>query len=343
MSCYIIGAGAALPERVVANAELAPLLGVSADWIESGSGIRERRWVTAERSTSDLAVAAVGDALRHSGVSAEKVDYLIGCTLSPDYQVPGIAPLVQRKLAGCRPVPAVDLRVGCAGILYSLQLARGLIASGGARTVVCFGAEAQSKGLDLSPRSAELSMLFGDGAGALIVSGNANPNRDRFDLRVEDLLLASDGNFAEDLMVRAPGTGNGARWFSSEQLIAGLHYGSMNGRNVILHAVRKLAEVAVEITERNGLGLDEIELVIPHQANGNLLSALSRKLSISQDRIISNVGRFGNTGGASAFIALWQAYREERLRPGAAVLIVAFAAGFTWGAALCRATTDCSS
>ncbi len=343
MSCYIIGAGAALPERVVANAELAPLLGVTADWIESGSGIRERRWVTAEQSTSDLAVAAVHDALSRAGMRAEKIDYLIGCTLSPDYQVPGVAPLVQRKLAGCRPIPAVDLRVGCAAILYSLQLARGLIESGSAGTVACFGAEAQSKGLDLSPHSAELSMLFGDGAGALIVSGDANQNRDWFDLRVEDVLLASDGDFAEDLIVRSPGTGNGARWLSSEQLVAGLHYGFMNGRNVILHAVRKLAEAAVEITERNGLGLDEIDLVIPHQANANLLSALSRKLSLSRERIISNVDRFGNTGGASAFIALWQAYREERLQPGAAVLIVAFAAGFTWGAALCRVTTDRSS
>ena len=348
MSCHIIGAGASMPERVVANDELAPLLGVTAGWIESGSGIRERRWVAAEQSTSDLAVAAVGNALSSAFVRAEMVDYLIGCTMSPDYQVPGIAPLVQRKLTGCRTVPAVDLRVGCAAILYSLQLARGLIESGAARTVVCFGAEAHSKGLDLSPRSAELSMLFGDGAGALIVSSGSRPNREtppsresgRLSLRVEDVLVAADGDFAEDLIVRAPGTGNGASWISSEQLNAGLQYGSMNGRSVILHAVRKLAEAAVEITERNGLGLDEIDLVIPHQANGNLLSTLSRKLSISRERIISNVDRFGNTGGASAFIALWQAYQQERLRPGAAVLILAFGAGFTWGAALCRVTTE---
>ena len=340
MSCYIIGAGAALPERVVANAELSPLLGVTSDWIESNSGIRERRWVRAEESTSDLAVAALQDALSCSCVGSEMIDYLIGCTLSPDYQVPGIAPLVQRKLAGCRPVPAVDLRVGCAAILYSLQLARGLIASDEAGTVACFGAEAQSKGLDLAPRSAELSMLFGDGAGALIVSGDTHASCGRFGLSVEDVLLASDGSFAEDLIVRAPGTANGARWFDSGQLFEGLHFGSMNGRNVILHAVRKLAEAALEITERNGLGLDEIDLVIPHQANGNLLAALSRKLSFSPERVISNVGRFGNTGGASAFIALWQAFQEKRLRPGAAVLIVAFGAGFTWGAALCRVTAN---
>ena len=344
MSCYIIGAGAALPERVVANTEIGALLGVSGDWIESNSGIRERRWVAPEQSTSDLAAAAVRDALSCAGVSAEDLDYLIGCTLSPDFQVPGIGPLVQRKLAGCRKIPAVDLRVGCAAILYSLQLGRGLIASGGARTVACFGAEAQSKGLDLSLRSAELSMLFGDGAGALILSGDEDPNREsqkaresgRFSLSVEDILLASDGDFAEDLIVRAPGTANGAQWISAGQLADGSHYGSMNGRNVILHAVRKLAEAAIEITERNGLGFDAIDLLIPHQANGNLLSALSRKLSIPRERIISNVERFGNTGGASAFIALWQAYREERLRPGAVVLIAAFGAGFTWGTALCR-------
>ena len=286
MSCYIIGAGAALPERIVANAEIGSLLGVTADWIESNSGIRERRWAAPEQATSDLAVAAVNDALRCAGVSAENVDYLIGCTMSPDYQVPGIAPLVQHKLKGCRPIPAVDLRVGCTAILYSLDLARSLIASGGAGTAVCFGAEAQSKGLDLSPRSAELSMLFGDGAGALIVSGKPGAKRESqeeredagFNLRIEDVLIASDGAFAEDLIGRAPGTGNGAQWFSSEQSAGALHYGSMNGRSVILHAVRKIAEAAVEITERNRLGLDEIDLVIPHQANGNLLSALSRKL-----------------------------------------------------------------
>jgi 3-oxoacyl-[acyl-carrier-protein] synthase-3 len=247
---------------------------------------------------------------------------------------------VQRKLAGCRPVPAVDLRVGCAAILYSVQLAQGLIASGQAETVACFGAEAQSKGLDLSPSSAELSMLFGDGAGAVIVGGDLNSNRDRFALRIEDILLATDGHFAGDLIVRAPGTGNGARWLTSGQLVAGLHYGSMNGRSVILHAVRKLADAAAEITRRNGLALDDIDLVVPHQANGNLLLALSRKLSLPGERIISNVDRFGNTGGASAFIALCQAYKEERLRLGAAVLILAFGAGFTWGAMLCRVTGD---
>lgn len=338
VGCFITGAGAFLPSRVVTNAELAPLLGVTSEWIEVNSGIRERRWVAAGQSTSDLAVAAVRDALHDASLSSDQVDYLIGCTLSPDYQVPGIAALVQRKLNGCRQIPALDIRAGCAGILYSLQLARGLIESGAAGNVVCFGAEAQSKGLDLNPRSAELSMLFGDGGGAIVVSGKQDsPSASQGPrLRIEDMLIESDGSFAEDLIVREPGTGNGARWLDSEHIAAGLQYGSMQGRSVILQAVRKLADAAIRITERNSLSLGEIDVVIPHQANANLLRALAKKLSISEERIVTNVERFGNTSGASAFLAFWQAKRERRFRADSNVLILAFGAGFTWGAALCR-------
>lgn len=336
--CYVVGAGAALPNRVVTNAELAPLLGVSSDWIEANSGIRERRWVEASQSTSDLAVEAVRDALDDASLESDQVDYLIGATLSPDYQVPGIAALVQGKLTGCRPVPALDIRVGCAGILYSLQLARGLIESHAARHVVCFGAEAQSKGLDVNPRSAELSMLFGDGAGAIVISGKQKPEAKSQDygLRIEDILIETDGRFSEDLIVRAPGTANGARWIDAAQLAAGLQYGSMQGRIVILQAVRKLSDAAIRITERNRVPLDQIDVVIPHQANANLLRALAKKLSISGERVITNVDRFGNTSGASAFLAFWQAKRERRFHTGSYVLILAFGAGFTWGAALCR-------
>ena len=338
MSCYLTGFGIALPSRVVTNLELAPMLAVAPDWIEASSGIRERRWVEDDQATSDLAVAAVGRALKDAGVKAGEVDYLIGCTLSPDYQVPGIAPLVQRKLEGCRNVPAVDLRAGCAAILYRLQLARGLIESRTASAIVCFGAEAQSKGLDLNARSAELTMLFGDGAGAIVVSrepGVMSSSRE-CSLRLEDVLIETDGTFAEDLMVRAPGTANGARWFDEEQYGRGLHYGSMQGRNVILHAVRKLEQAANHILERNRVSLDQIEVVIPHQANANLLRALAKKLSISEERIVTNIARYGNTSGASAFIALCEAHKEQRFRAGSYALILAFGAGFTWGAALCR-------
>jgi 3-oxoacyl-[acyl-carrier-protein] synthase-3 len=334
MSCYIIGCGAALPERIVTNAELAPQLGVTPEWIAAKSGIRERRWVQAEQSASDLAAMAVRHALADANITAAEIDYLIGGTLSPDYQTPGIAPLVQRKVAGCGQVPAVDLRVGCATILYSLQIARALIASHTAETIVCFGAEAQSKGLDLNERSAELSMLFGDGAGAMVVSCRSSCAHNDFALSIDDVLIATDGNFAEDLGVRAPGTGNGARWFEARHVEENLHHAAMNGRSVILHAVRKLAEAATEIMRRNEITPDQIDVMIPHQANANLLRSLSAQLQLPENRIVSNVARYGNTSGASAFIALNQARREGRLRAGAKVLFLAFGAGFTWGAAL---------
>ncbi len=335
MKSYITGYGSALPRRVVTNAELAPMLGVDPGWIEAGSGIRERRWVEADQSCSDLAATAVSEALKDARVSADCVDYLIGCTLSPDYQVPGIAPLVQRRLDGFGQIPAIDLRAGCAGILYSLQMARGLIESRAANRVVCFGAEAQSKGLDLRPQSAELSMLFGDGAGALVVSREAQTAAHYFTLSIDDVLILTDGNFAEDLVVKAPGTANGARWFDPAQATSDLYRPSMNGRNVILHAVRKLAEAAAQIIARNEISMDQIDLIVPHQANANLLRSLGKKLNFSEDRIVVNVDRFGNTSGASAFLALWQASRERKLRPGNRVLLLAFGAGFTWGAAIC--------
>jgi 3-oxoacyl-[acyl-carrier-protein] synthase III len=337
MSSYITGCGAALPARVVTNDDLAPLLGITPDWIWTNSGIRERRWVEDTQSTSDLAAAAVQDALRNCGLTAESVDYLIGCTLSPDYQVPGIAPVVQSKLSGIRGIPAVDLRVGCAAILYSLQLARGLTESGAAKTVVCVGAEAQSKGLCIKPEYAELSMLFGDGAGALVVTNASHPCGDNgFSLRIHDVMIATDGRFVGDLIVRAPGTANGKNWLDQNQIESNLHLGSMNGRTVILQAVRKLAEVAGDITNRCGIALDQVDLVIPHQANANLIRQLSKQLSLPYERIVTNVEVFGNTSGASAFLALWNAYKEERLRPGSWVLFLAFGAGFTWGATLCR-------
>lgn len=335
MSCFITGCGAALPCRVVTNAEIAPLLGVAPEWIETNSGIRERRWVAAQESSSDLAAEAARRAIEDARVSVDAIDYLIGCTLSPDYQVPGIAPIVQRKIEA-RNIPALDIRVGCAGVLYSLQLARALIESNAAKTILCFGAEAQSKGLELNRECAELSMLFGDGAGAIVVRSESALNRSEMALEVEDILINTDGSFAEDLIVRAPGTANGARWLDPKHIDSGLHRGAMNGRSVILHAVRKLSDASVEVMERNNVSIEQIDLIIPHQANANLLGQLAKKLSVTEEQIVTNVDRFGNTSGASAFLALWQARSERRLKSGAQVLIVAFGAGFTWGAALGR-------
>ncbi|MFN0121880.1 MAG: 3-oxoacyl-ACP synthase III family protein, partial [Blastocatellia bacterium] len=251
---------------------------------------------------------------------------LIGGTISPDYQVPGIGPLIQRKLTGCRQIPAIDLRSGCTVILQSLQLARALLLAGLARHVVCFGAEAQSRGLDLHRRSAELSMLFGDGAGALVISRDLPENASGV-IRLDDVLIETDGSFAEDLCVR------GAAWESDETTLLPF----MNGRAVILHAVRKMCDAAGLVMRRNEITPEQIALVVPHQANANLLRALGTQMGMPADRIVSTVAQTGNTSGASAFIALAEAKRTGRLQalaPGDHVLLPAFGAGFSWGAAL---------
>jgi 3-oxoacyl-[acyl-carrier-protein] synthase-3 len=328
MTCYLTGFGAALPEREITNAELAPQLGVTPEWIETNSGIRTRRWATADESASSLATAAVHAALHDAHLEGAQLDYLISATLSPDYQVPGMAPLVQRNLTNCRLIPALDIRTGCTAILYSLQLAEGLLKAGAAQHVACVAAEAQSKGLDIHPRSADLSMLFGDGAGALIAA--TQPHAPRPALRLHDVLIATDGAFAEDLIVRAPGTANGAHW-SGDKTSA---RPAMNGRTVILQALRKLDTAAREITQRNGLTLEQLDVIVPHQANLNLLRTLAQRLALPLERFVINVDRYGNTSGASAFLALHQAYAEKRFRADSYVLILAFGAGFTWGAAL---------
>lgn len=332
MDCYITAYGAALPQRIMTNEELAQLLSVTPEWIETNSGIRTRHWANADESCSDFGAAALREALTQGDYQNEAIDYLIAATLSPDYQVPGIAPLIQRKIAGLREIPALDIRSGCSAILYSLQMARALILSGSAHNVACVGSEAQSKGLNLSKEAAELSMLFGDGAGAIIVSDQPNKNA----LQILDIYIASDGQFAEDLTVRAPGTANGKHWFTEAQYLQGLHYGSMNGRKVILQAVRKLSTAANTILTRNQLSSSDIDLIVPHQANLNLLRQVAKQLAVPEEKVVINLDRYGNTSGASAFLALHQASQTERLHSGKYILILAFGAGFTWGSALCK-------
>ncbi len=314
MSCFLTGFGAALPARVVTNAEIASRLGVHPEWIERSSGIRERRWVEPGATASDLASRAVADALADAGRSGESVDYLVGTTQSPDYAIPGIAPLVQRSIPGIGPVPALDIRGGCVGAIQALDIARSLLASGGDRTAVAFGAEAQSPLLDMTAAAAEISMLFGDGAGAFVAESSPGP---RGGVEVLDVLLGSDGQFAEELCLR---TGRP----------------EMNGRTVILHAVRRMTETAETICRRNAVAIDELDVVIAHQANANLLRCLGTRLGVDAARVVYNVDRLGNTGGASIFLTLNQAWREGRFVSDRFALVLGFGAGFLWGGALLR-------
>ena len=328
---YIVGSGAYVPQRIVTNEELAVLLDLPSERIFRSCGIRERRWVDGEK-TSSLAAEALRAACEDASIDVAAIDYLLFGTMTPDRFIPGSAPHVQLQF-GLREIPCLDIRAACCNMLYALQLANALITSGTARCVAICLAEVQSPFLDLSPAAATLSMLFGDGASALIVS--AEPRA--LALQILDVHLATDGSYVDDLGIRCPGTefGNSRTHSSCEH--PDDYAPRMNGQSVILQASRRMVSMSRELLARNGLGVNEIRWVVPHQANANLLSQVARGLDLSAGcEVVSVVEDFGNTSSASMGIALDAVRRSNKIKPGDYLLLPAFAAGFTWGAGLCR-------
>jgi 3-oxoacyl-[acyl-carrier-protein] synthase-3 len=334
VEAFINGSGACVPERVVANEEIAPQLGLTPEQIFKSSGIRRRRWAAPEQTTSSLGAAALNLALQDAGLAPGDVDYLLFGTMTPDRFIPGSATAVQRA-AGLGEIPCLDIRGTCCNALYGVQLAAALVASGAARNVAVCLAEIQSPWLDLSPASGAISMLFGDGASALVVSGEGG----RGSLKVLDVLLAADGGFVDDLGVRCPGTEFRAAYDRPAELNYSDHTARMNGQAVILHASRKLTASSKSVLERNGLAVGDVRWIVPHQANANLLAQLTRGLRFENESggLISVLEEFGNTSSASMGIALDTLRRSGRAEAGDYLLLPAFGAGFTWGAGLCRA------
>ncbi len=329
MESFIVGTGRYLPERVVANAELDKALGTDREWIRKNTGIKTRYWVDGSEATSDLAAEAARMAVQNAELPLDAIDYLIAGTMTPDHQIPGIGPLIQARL-GLSHVPCLDIRTACCNPLYAFDLGSAFIASGRAAHVLIVGAEVQSKGLNLAPEAKDISALFGDGAGACIISKFARPGA----VELLDVSLYTDGKFATDLAVLAPGTGNGSRWYDDDPKHRDMFFPMMNGKTVILHAARKISDAARYVLQRHNLKMQDVDLVIPHQANGNLLSAIGRQLEIPIEEIVSIVEWSGNTSSASLLIALDWAYGQQLIRSGKYVLFVAFGAGFGWGAAL---------
>jgi 3-oxoacyl-[acyl-carrier-protein] synthase III len=332
VKAYITGSGSYLPPQVVTNEALAGELTLEAERMFKSSGIRERRWAAPGTTTSSLAVVALEHALTDAGITATQVDYLLCGTMTPDRFIPGSASAIQ-KGAVLREIPCLDIRAACCNALYALQLASSLVTSGLAGNVAICLAEVQSRYLDLTPESATISMLFGDGAAALIVSREPR----RRSLEILDILLATDGGFVDDLGVRCPGTefGTGNDRQGGDRREA--FFPRMNGHSVILQASRRMVAGSRALLERSHLGPADVDWIVPHQANGNLLAQVARGLGATKAEVISVLEDFGNTSSASMGIALDALRRSERVKPGDYLLLPAFAAGFTWGAALCRA------
>ena len=334
VKAFITGSGSYLPENVVSNQDLTERLALDAERMFKSSGIRRRRWASRETTTSSLAHGALERALADARITAPEVDYLLFGTMTPDRFVPGSAPAVQ-KATGLGEIPCLDIRAACCNALYSLQVSTALITSGMARNVAICLAEIQSRYLDLTPESATLSMLFGDGASALVIS--AEPREDA--LEIVDVFLATDGSYADDLGIRCPGTEFGATNSHEVAEHRADYSPRMNGQAVILQASRKMVAACRTVLDRNGLNAQDVRWIVPHQANANLLAQVARGLGLANEttEVVNVLEEFGNTSSASMGIALDTLRRSGKVRAGEYLLLPAFAAGFTWGAALCRA------
>jgi 3-oxoacyl-[acyl-carrier-protein] synthase III len=329
----ISGLGYYVPENRVTNDDLSKIMDTNDAWIQERTGIQERRHIIrGEDTTTSMGVKAAKIAIERSGLANEDIDFVVFATLSPDYYFPGPGVLVQRDL-GLRTVGAIDIRNQCSGFVYGLSVADQYIKTGMYKHVLVIGSEVHSVGLDMTDRGRGVSVIFGDGAGAAVLS------------REEDLTqgilsthLHSEGQHAEELIVKAPGMGG--RWVTD--ILADndpndesyLPY--MNGQFVFKNAVVRFSEVINEGLQANNLQVSDIDMLIPHQANLRISQFIQQKFKLSDDQVFNNIQKYGNTTAASIPIALTEAWELGKIKKGDTVVLAAFGSGFTWASAIIK-------
>jgi len=320
----IVSLGAYAPKRILTNQDLARMVETSDEWIFQRTGIRERHIAEEGEATSDLAVRAAQQALERAGVEPEEVEFIIVGTTTGDMAFPTTANLVQHRL-GCRTAGSADVYAACSGSIYSLSIGAQYIQTGKYRTVLAIGAETLSKITDFTDRGT--CILLADAAGAAVLRPAAGA------FGILDTDLYSDGQYW-DLLYQP---GGGSRNPSTHETVdKRMHYAKMKGNEVFKVAVRMFVECAGRILERNGFTAKDIDLFIPHQANLRIIEAAAKRVGLPMERVFVNVDRYGNTGAASVYVALEEAWSMGRIKPGDLVLLAAFGGGFTWGAALIR-------
>ncbi len=323
------GTGFYVPDRVVTNEDLTRLMDTSEEWIVERTGIRERRWVPEGMSGAEMARRASEMALEEAGLDASAVDAIVLGTLSPDHFFPGTGVFLQREL-GLEGIPALDIRAQCSGFVYGLSVADAWIRSGQYRTVLLVGVEIQSTGIDVTTRGRDIAVLFGDGAGAAVLTATEEADRGVLSTHIH-----SDGRWAEVLWAEIASSKKHPR-ISVEDIEAGRHYPTMQGREVFKHAVARMPEAVEESLDAHGLTTEDIDLLIPHQANLRISQMVQRRLGLPDEKVFNNIDRYGNTTAATIPIALAEAVRAGRLRRGDLLSLAAFGSGFTWGSALVR-------
>jgi 3-oxoacyl-[acyl-carrier-protein] synthase-3 len=324
--------GKYVPENVVTNEDLTSIMDTSHEWIVERTGIEERRHIKKGdgNTTATMGVKAAKIAIERAKIDKNDIDLILFATLSPDYYFPGSGVIVQHQLdiPSC---PAMDIRNQCSGFIYALSTADQFIKTGMYKNILIIGSENHSGGLDMSTRGRGVSVIFGDGAGAVVVS------RSDDDKGILSTHLHSEGQFAEELALIGPSTN---RWVpeileanDSEDIS---YYPNMNGQLVFKNAVVRFSEVIMEGLQHNQLTPDQIDMLIPHQANLRISQFIQRKFGLSDDQVYNNIMRYGNTTAGSIPIALTEAWEEDKIKSGDLVVLAAFGSGFTWGSALIR-------
>lgn len=321
--CTLRGFGSYVPERVLTNKDLESIVDTTDEWITSRTGIRQRYMVDQGQKTSDLATQAARNALAQAGLTPSDITHILVATCTPDASSPNTATIVARNL-GVTGVMALDCNAACSGFLYGLSLARGLVAAQHSAKVLLIASEALTQRCNWNDRTT--CVLFGDGAGATIIS---NDTAEEGNAQLEDIIVTSDGSLGNLLTIgdapRAPKIGDP---------ITEDYFIRMQGREVFKHAVRNMTSVCRELLKRNGLSIDDMDIVIPHQANLRIIEAVGDRLGVAPEKVFVNVHNFGNTSAASIPIALADARAQGRIPAGSRVLLTTFGGGFTWGAAL---------
>ncbi|ARK13257.1 beta-ketoacyl-ACP synthase III [Fibrella sp. ES10-3-2-2] len=327
----ITGLGFYVPDNIVMNDDLKQYMETSDSWIQERTGIKQRRYFTYGKDTNaSMGTAASRMALERAGVAATDVDLIVYATITPDYYFPGSAFLMQREL-GLEGTAVIDVRQQCSGFVYALSIADQFIKGGMYKTVLVVGSEIQSSLLNKSTEGRNVAVIFGDGAGAAVVQATTDPEH-----RILSTHLHADGRYAEDLMVKDPGSSRDGRWLTEATLAAGDYNVAMNGNAVFKHAVVRFMEVINEALEANGYAATDLDLLVPHQANIRISEYVRQQMNLPVEKVYNNIHKYGNTTAASIPIAMTEAYDEGRLQPGDLVCLAAFGSGFTWASALIR-------
>jgi len=321
----IAGLGGNVPENVVTNFDLEKLMDTSDEWITERTGIRERRFVTQPCGAADLALPAAKDAIREANIDKNDIDMIIVATTTPEHQFPGTSSFLQALLE-LKSVPTLDIRVQCSGFIYGLSIADQFIQTGKYRNILLVGVEVQSVGLDLTTAGRDTAVLFGDGAGAVIISRSDDESG------ILSTHLFADGTHAKDLWIDAP-IGYESPRISKEMLDARRQYPVMNGRQVFKNAIIRFPEAVIAALETNQWTREDIKLVIPHQANLRITEAIAKRLELPLEKVYSNIHRYGNTTAASIPLAMVDARKEGKFGKGDKLILAAFGSGFTWASA----------